>query len=81
MVRESAVYAYYNHKAVKMDYIHPEQRFKYACMRIVDNGADGYVVSERGFYRVTRAKRTSVLLKGDDLNAAEVEIGEIIAAE
>ena len=33
----------YNGKTVIMDYVQPKEEFKFACMRIIDNGADRIV--------------------------------------
>lgn len=61
------VLAYYNGKVVDMKYV-PEgrQRFNLAAMRIVDNGAEGYVleISKKGskLFFVAKGSRTSKLV-------------------
>ena len=56
---------YYNGQRVVMDYIrNPKEEFKYACMRIIDNGADGIVVCPDGTqYEVTQKSRKAKLMK------------------
>ncbi len=57
--------AIYNGKSVIMDYIdNPKHEFKYACMRIIDNGASGIVVCPNGKrYEVNQSNRTAKLIK------------------
>jgi hypothetical protein len=60
--------AAYNNKAVIMDYISDKKReFSAACMRIVDNAADGYVLTPKGdVYAVVRGKKLAAILCGDE---------------
>jgi hypothetical protein len=68
--------AHYNGKCVDMSYIaDPKARFKYAGMRIDDNATSGYIVDGEKVYAVTRGKRTAVLLRGEALDAARLEMG------
>lgn len=57
--------AFYNGKRVVMDYIrNPKDEFKFACMRIVDNGANGIVVCPNGKkYEVTQNSKKAKLIK------------------
>jgi hypothetical protein len=57
--------AEYNGKRVVMDYIqNPKEEFKYACMRIIDNGADGIVYCPDGKkYEVTQKSRKAKLIQ------------------
>ena len=57
--------ARYNGKIVVMDYVPPLEEFKYACMRTIDNGANGIVETPSGQrYEVTQCSRKARLLKG-----------------
>jgi len=65
------VTAYYNGKAAGMEYVpDAKQRFKYACMRVVDNARDGYVVEGEKVYYLTREKRSAKFLTGEEREAA-----------
>ena len=57
--------AIYNGKTVTMDYIkNPKDEFKFACMRIIDNGTNGVVVTPDGKrYEVTQNSRKAKLIK------------------
>jgi hypothetical protein len=57
--------ASYNGKNVVMDYIdNPKQEFRYACMRIIDNGANGIVICPDGKrYEVLQSTKTAKLIK------------------
>lgn len=57
--------AVYNGKVVSMDYIkNPKDEFKYACMRIIDNGANGTVICPDGKqYEVTQSSKKAKLIK------------------
>lgn len=56
--------AIYNNKIVIMDYVSPKEEFKYACMRIIDNGASGIVECPNGKrYQVSQSNRTAKLIK------------------
>lgn len=56
--------AVYNGREVSMDYIaNPKDEFKFACQRIIDNGASGVVVCPDGKrYAVSQSNRKAVLL-------------------
>jgi hypothetical protein len=56
--------AVYNGKVVSMDYIkNPKEQFKYACMRIIDNGANGIVICPNGEqYEVTQNTKKAKLI-------------------
>ncbi len=55
--------AEYNGKVVIMDYVKPEEEFRYACMRIVDNGASGIVTTLDGKrYEISRSQRKAKLI-------------------
>lgn len=56
--------AEYNGKQVIMDYVpNPKEEFKYACMRIIDNGADGIVTCPNGKrYEVTQKSKKAKLI-------------------
>lgn len=59
--------ASYNGKVVVMDYVKPKEEFKYACMRIIDNGANGIVETPSGQrYEVTQCSRKAKLLNRKD---------------
>lgn len=63
--------AIYNGKIVLMDYIrNPKDEFKYACMRIIDNGADGIVICPNGeMYEVTqKSKKAKRIEKHTGIN-------------
>ena len=57
-------FALYNGKNVCMDYIgDTKQEFKFACMRIKDNGADGIVLTPDGKkYSITQNSNKAKLL-------------------
>lgn len=57
--------AVYNGKEVVMDYISNfKDEFKYACMRIIDNGADGIVIAPDGKkWKVSQSSRKAKLIK------------------
>lgn len=60
--------AEYNGKQVVMDYVSPKEEFKYACMRIIDNGANGIVICPDGKrYEVTQSSRKAKLIKPDTI--------------
>lgn len=56
--------AVYNGKSVLMDYIKdPKNEFASACMRIIDNGANGIVICPNGQkYEVTQGSKKAKLL-------------------
>jgi hypothetical protein len=63
--------ALYNGRAVPMDYLAPSKEFQFACMRIQDNGASGYVFTPNGqVYKITQGKRLAILLKDETQKAA-----------
>jgi hypothetical protein len=55
----------YNGKVIVMDYIKdPKEEFKFACMRIVDNKAEGIVTTPKGLrYEVSYKNRNAKLIK------------------
>jgi hypothetical protein len=57
--------AEYNNKQVSMDYIKdPKEQFRFACMRIIDNGFDGIVICPNGDrYEVIKKSRKAKLIK------------------
>ncbi len=59
--------AVYNGKVVSMDYIkNPKDQFKYACMRIIDNGANGIVICPNGDkYEVNQNSKKAKLIKNE----------------
>jgi len=63
--------ALYNNKAVPMDYLAPTKEFQFACMRIQDNGASGFVFTPNGdVYKITQGKRLAILVKDEAQKAA-----------
>lgn len=64
--------AIYNGKCVSMAYVgNPKREFRAACQRIIDNGADGYVVTpKREVYTVQRSCRSAKPASNDERNAA-----------
>jgi hypothetical protein len=63
--------ALYNSKAIPMDYLAPSKEFQFACMRIQDNGASGFVFTPRGdVYKITQGKRLAILLKDETQKSA-----------
>jgi hypothetical protein len=63
----------YNNKVVAMDYITDKKReFAAGCMRIIDNGANGYVLTPKGqVYVVEQGKRMARQVK-DAAQVAQV---------
>ena len=56
--------AEYNNKIVVMDYVEPKEEFKYACMRIIDNGANGIITTPDGKrYEISQSSRMAKLIK------------------
>jgi len=56
--------AEYNGKVVCMAYVEPKEEFKYACMRIIDNGANGIVITPDGKrYEVNQSSRKAKLIR------------------
>ena len=57
--------AVYNGKIVSMDYIkNPKDQFKFACMRIRDNGAEGVVICPNGKkYEITQSSKMAKLIE------------------
>ena len=69
--KRKGVGCYYNGKSCDMAYVEdPKKRFKIAAMRIVDNGAEGYVTDNDKIYFVGKNSRTSKLLSGEARDAA-----------
>lgn len=62
----------YSGKVVVMDYISEKKReFNVACMRIIDNGANGYILTPKGdIYAVEQGKRTARPVKENEEKAA-----------
>jgi len=57
--------AVYNGKVVSMDYIkNMKDEFKFACMRIIDNGANGIVICPDGRqFEVNQSSKMAKLIK------------------
>ena len=84
MKREPArVLAYYNGKAVDMVYVpDSKMRFQLACMRIHDNGCDGYVIDGAAVYFIARrATANSRMAKACDAATTAKVLAEIAALE
>jgi hypothetical protein len=74
------VLAYYNGKVADMSYVPAgRQRFNLAAMRIVDNGAEGYVLDGDVLFFVGKGSRVSKRVT--DRETVERVIAEIRALE
>jgi hypothetical protein len=61
-------WAVYNGKAVEMDHLPPNEQFRRACQRIIDNQSAGHVITPRGLvYFVSREFRMAKLVTGDHI--------------
>ena len=59
--------AVYNGKEVVIDYVSAKDEFKRACQRIIDNGANGFVITPKGQrYQVSQSSRMAKLIKDED---------------
>lgn len=56
----------YNNKTVVINYVRKPREFVVACQRIMDNGADGYVLTPKGeLFRVMQGSRIARPVKED----------------
>jgi hypothetical protein len=72
-------YAVYNGKAVSMGYIsNAKNQFKMAAMRIVDNGAEGFVITPKDkVFKVTQSSRMAKPVTGRERDDALAELKKL----
>lgn len=65
-MKTKPMFAIYNDKAVNCDHLPEKQRFHLACMRVLDNAKEGYVVDGERVYHLSPRSRLAKIVKNED---------------